>query len=85
MADKDILSRIIQRLRDLQPTITEEVAEKLKEQVQQEYGGERAYIKKIDPDRKEKVLKRFNGRNGTVVARDLGVPRRTFYRMLRSR
>lgn len=85
MADRDILKRIIERLREIEPSFSEDVAVQIEQQIRQEYAGERVYIPKHDPDRRAKVLKRFNGNNVDDVARQFGVHRVTVYRFLRRR
>lgn len=85
MADRDILKRIIERLREMEPLFTEDVALQIEQQIRQEYAGERIYIQKRDPDRREKLLKRFNGHNINDMAGQFGIHRVTVYRSLRRR
>lgn len=85
MADRDILKRIIERLREMEPSFSEDVAVQIEQQIRQEYAGERVYIPKHDPDRREKLLKRFNGHNVNDVAGQFGVHKVTVYRFLRRR
>lgn len=83
MADRDILKRILERLREMEPSFTEEVAFQIEQQIRREYAGERIYIPKRDPERRDKLLKRFNGHNLDAVAGEIGVHRVTAYRLLR--
>lgn len=49
-------------------------------------GGERHYIKKRDASAKvspEEILRAFNGRNASEVARRLGIGRATVYRFIK--
>ena len=85
MADRDILKRIIERLREMEPSLSEDLALQIEQQIRHEYAGERIYIQKRDPDRREKLIKRFNGHNISAVAGEFGVTRMTVYRSLRRR
>ena len=65
----------------------ERTVAEIKRAVRDEFAGERVYVQRrraddISPLAAE-VLKLFNGRNATEVARQLRVSRATVYRMLK--
>lgn len=84
MADRDILKRILERLREMEPSFTESLASEIERQIRQEYAGERVYIQKRDPDRRDKLRKRFNG-NVSAASEEFGVTRMTIYRAIRKK
>ena len=83
---RDILSRILERVREMQPTITEELAIKIEEQIRHEYEGEQVYIqKKSHITRTQKIKRMFTGNNVQDVMLECGVSRRTVYRAISRR
>jgi plasmid stabilization system protein ParE len=85
-ADPDLVDRIFDYVLVLMPEIArrrEEIVGRLRD----EFAGQRVYIRRhVDPQGDEvaiKVLKLFNGRNATEVARTLGIGRATVYRKLK--
>lgn len=80
----DILSRILERIREMQPSLTEDMALEIEKQIRQEYSGSEVYIQKNAPAARVQKLKRmFHGDNVDEVAESLGVSRRTIYRDLK--
>lgn len=83
---RDILSRILERLREMQPSISEEMAVQLELQIRHEYAGEEVYIqKKTSETRRRRIKRMFDGRNVEEVAVEVGVSRRSVYRAIKSR
>ncbi|WP_018991293.1 Mor transcription activator family protein [Aromatoleum toluclasticum] len=81
----DLLARMIERLRHIEPTFSETMAVELELQLRREFGGEECRIyKRIPPDElADRVRRRFNGRNAGQVAEELGIHRATVYRVLK--
>jgi Mor family transcriptional regulator len=80
---RDILSRILERVREMQPTITEDLAIKIEEQIRHEYEGEQVYIqKKSHQSRTQKIKRMFTGNNIQEVMRECGVSHMTVYRAI---
>lgn len=85
--EPDIVDRIFEmlapELESLQ--VTPEKTAAMREALRYELGGTREWIRK--PDRSDEiaaeVLRLFNGRNATEVARQLGIGRATVYRKLK--
>lgn len=82
----DILARMIERLRQIEPSFTPERAASLESQLRSEFGGETLRIRKRDDAHclVQKIMTRFNGRNAGQVAQELGIHRATVYRVLSS-
>lgn len=81
---RDILSRILQSIREKQPTITQEVFIQVEAEVRQEWGGTEAYVQKQTAQERRKVVRRqFDGSNHTLLIKQLGVSQATFYRDLK--
>lgn len=83
----DLLRRIIETIQDLQPSLTDEMALEIERSLRAEFAGEQAYIYKRVAERdrlRMEVRRRFNGRNATEVARELGIGRATVYRILKT-
>ena len=58
--------------------------EAVKRLIRIEYAGDRVYLRKRTVVlRRADVFARFNGRNATEVARELGISRATVYRLLK--
>lgn len=82
----DLVARIFEYIVSEFPQIAEdrEKLEKAEEAVRAEFGGEETYIQKRDRQAlASDVLRLFNGRNATEVARRLGIHRATVYRYLK--
>lgn len=80
----DILSRILQSIREKQPTITEEVLIQAEAEVRKEWGGTEAYIQKQKVETRRNTVKRqFDGTNAVLLRQQLGVSQATFYRSLK--
>lgn len=88
MAD-DLLRRVIDEVRKELPQITDKTATKIERSLRREFAGEEHYIAKGDllaAERRaviDEVRRRFNGRNATTVARELGIGRATVYRIIK--
>lgn len=83
---RDILSRILERIREMQPSLSEDMAVEIEKQIRHEYSGSEVYIQKNAPAARRQKLKRmFHGDNIDEVAESLGVSRRTIYRDLKRR
>lgn len=83
----DLLSRVIECLQEVQPSLTDEMALQIEKQIRGEFAGEMTYIAKTIPERdrlKDEVRRLFNGRNATEVARELKIGRTTVYRILKT-
>ncbi len=81
---RDILSRILQSIREKHPTITEEVFIQTETEVRQEWGGTEAYVQKQKVEARKNIVKRqFDGTNHTLLIKQLGVSQATFYRHLK--
>ncbi|NMG56514.1 Mor transcription activator family protein [Aromatoleum aromaticum] len=81
----DILARIIERLQQIEPTFSESMAVELEHQLRHEFGGEECRIyKRVPPaELAERVRKRFNGKNASQVAQELGIHLATVYRVIK--
>lgn len=84
-AEPDLVDRIFDYVVALAPEIaTRGVA--IKQALRDEFAGERAYVRRRDKPGSQmvtEVLRLFNGRNATEVARTLRISRRTVYRALK--
>jgi Mor family transcriptional regulator len=81
---RDILRRILDRIQEMQPSISEEQAVEIEKQIRQEYGGDEGYIqKKSAAERRKKIERMFDGRNAEEVQQSMGISRATFYRSLK--
>lgn len=88
-AEPDLVDRIFDYLLDVVPALAGDV-EKLAEAkaaVRDEFGGDRAYVKlgrsQKSKELAQEILRLFNGRNTTEVARRLGIGRTTVYRVIK--
>jgi len=66
-------------------TLTESKADEIKRDIMLRYGGDSAYICKIDPERSKKIMIEFNGRNRDDVCRRHNISRSQFYSILKGR
>jgi Mor family transcriptional regulator len=81
---KNILARILERVREIEPTITEDKLQTIEETIRLEYGGSEHYIpKETSAKRTNEIQKQFNGRNISEVAETLGISRRSVYRRIK--
>jgi DNA-binding NtrC family response regulator len=89
-ASPDLVDRIFQYLVERHPELGED-CNSLKAAVREEFAGDRAHVARFSRaereqrrhERAQEVLRLFNGRNATEVARVLGLGRATVYRMLK--
>jgi Mor family transcriptional regulator len=79
----DLLTRLIHRLLELQPSLSEDIAVSLEYQLRGEFAGEEARIYKTPLRKKmeEDIKRRFNGRNALALAHEYGISRATVYRI----
>lgn len=85
-AEPDLVDRIFEYLLAEFPHIAGDAAmvEKAQAAVRAEFAGEEVYIqKRSSKDIAAEVLRMFNGRNATEVARRLRIHRATVYRYLK--
>ena len=64
-------------------TFSEQHAEQITRQLCNDFGGARVYIPKVDPVRRERVLRKFNGRNRKEVCDQEGLSKSQFYEILK--
>lgn len=85
-AEPDLVDRIFDYVVALVPEIGERQTE-IKRALRDEFACEEAYIRRHDVDQRSQlaanVLRLFNGRNATEVARVLRIHRATVYRYLK--
>lgn len=83
----DLLEQIFAMLCVVLPELAAappERIEAVKRMIRVEYAGDRVYLRKRTVVlRRADVFERFNGRNATEVARELGISRATVYRLLK--
>lgn len=81
----DLLRRMIERLQQIEPSFSEDFAVQLEQQLRQEFGGEECRIyKRVPPEELAgRIRRRFNGRNASQVAHELGIHLSTVYRVIR--
>lgn len=85
-AEPDLVDRIFDYLLSEFPQLAGDVGrvQRAQSAVRAEFAGEEVYIqKRSSHDIAEEVLRLFNGRNATEVARRLGIHRATVYRYLK--
>lgn len=83
-AQPDLVDRIFDYLLAEFPQLGGAGFAKAKQAVRAEFAGEEVYIaKRGNEDLAAEVLRLFNGRNATEVARRLGIHRATVYRYLK--
>lgn len=85
-SDADLVDRIFEFIVKQFPEIAER-ATSVKDDFRGEFGGEERYIAKRPPTERQRrvaeVLRLFNGRNASEVARVLKIGRATVYRILK--
>lgn len=86
-ADPDLVDRIFDYIVEQFPEIKSERIDELKRSTREEFRGAEVYIPSRSPtDRQQQVqevLKMFNGRNATEIARRLQIGRATVYRYIK--
>ena len=85
-ANPDLVDRIFDYLLDQLPQLAGNAdgIDRAKAAVRAEFAGEETYIqKRSSKELAGEVLRLFNGRNATEVARKLGVGRATVYRYIK--
>lgn len=85
-AEPDLVDRIFDYLLEEFPALAGDAAAVKRAQtaVRAEFAGEEVYIqKRPSQDVASEVLRLFNGRNATEIARRLGIHRATVYRYLK--
>lgn len=84
--DPDLVDRIFDYLVQLHPEISSRQVE-IKRAVREEFAGERVYVLRRGATEPHplasEVLRMFNGRNASEVARELHISRATVYRLLK--
>lgn len=84
LGDRDLIDRMVEYLRDL---LDADVLEQVRADLRAEFAGESLYIPRVGQTERQqrvtRVLRLFDGRNATEVARRLGISRATVYRVLR--
>lgn len=84
-ADPDLVDRIFDYVVDLVPELAAHSVE-IKSAVRSEFAGQEAYVRsrsRSSVDLADMVLRMFNGRNATEVARRLNIGRATVYRLIK--
>lgn len=85
----DLVDRMFDYLVDLLPELRGSPAtvERVQQQLRREFASQAAYISARSPvdkaEERRQVLRLWNGRNATAVARTLGISRATVYRHLK--
>jgi len=87
----DIVIAILECVRRMEPSFTEEMAVQVELQVRRDWGGEEAYIAKTPstrqptPENREKVAQQYLSDPAAPhdIARKNGMSRRTMYRWLK--
>lgn len=82
----DLIDRMIERLKHIEPGLTESRADALERVLREEFAGEVVRVRKRAKNKEieKAVREKFNGRNVAELARELGVHRATVYRVLSS-
>lgn len=84
--EPDLVDRIFEYIIEQLPELASRAPE-LQAAVRAEFSGEEVKIGRRSPDERqrlvEEVLRAFNGRNATEIARRLGIGRATVYRWLK--
>jgi Mor family transcriptional regulator len=80
----DLLSRMVDRLREIHPSLSAAEAQKLENALRTEFRGEQVYLRVRPENLSLEVRRRFNGRNAVEVARALNIGRATVYRLLKT-
>ena len=86
MKEKDLVDRIFDFLHKQLPAWAGKELEEAKTIIREEFGGEPGVFKRSPADKeriKQMVLGKFNNRNASELARELGIGRTTVYRLLK--
>lgn len=83
--DADFIDRLWDYVLHNFPQIPPDDAARVKREMRQELGGERRYVRSRDSGNvlAQEVLRLFNGRNATEVARRLDISRASVYRYIK--
>lgn len=85
-ADQDLVDRIFDYVLELMPDLAERSPE-VKAAIREEFGAEKQWVRTARHERRRhlasEVLRLFNGRNASEVARRLGISRAGVYRYLK--
>jgi DNA-binding NarL/FixJ family response regulator len=86
-SDPDLVDRIFELLLEMCPEIPRDRVPELKQATREEFGGTDNYVPKRSPTERQRqvqyVLRHFNGRNATEIARRLEKSRAWVYRVLK--
>lgn len=86
-ADPDLVDRIFEYVVEQFPEISASRIDALKRATREELSGEQYYIPARSPTERQRqvqeVLRLFNGRNATEIARRLQISRATVYRWVK--
>lgn len=87
-SEPDLVDRIFDYVVQLVPAISER-RDEIKDALREEFAGERVYVRRRDRPGSRgstlaaEILRLFNGRNASEVARQLRISRATVYRKIR--
>lgn len=85
--EADLVDRIFELLAAELADIAADQLEALKATARSEFGGQVAWVNRRDNAKRQeladRVLRLFNGRNASEIARELGIGRATVYRILK--
>lgn len=86
-ADPDLVDRIFEYIAEQFPQLAGDRLQVLKKSTREEFAGADCYIPSRSPTARqmqvEEVLRMFNGRNATEIARCLQISRATVYRWVK--
>lgn len=86
-SDPDLVDRIFDYIVEQFPDIKSDRIEELKKTTREEFRGAEVYIPSRSPNDRQQlvqeVLRMFNGRNATEIARRLQISRATVYRWVK--
>lgn len=84
-SDRDIIQRLLQMVREVQPSFSEEQALQIEQQVRHEWGGEQVKIAKRGPllcCAKKKVRAEIGIKSPQELQSEHGISRTTLYRWI---
>lgn len=85
----DVVARLLSHLCSEMPELKEDAGrvQRMERVLRSEFGGQRIYIAATPAQEREQamqeVLRRFNGRNASALAREMGLSRATVYRYIK--